>query len=122
MDPANRCGGWYSSTAGEAVYGEARSWKLAEEFVASGNYGWNSGMFLWSARTLTGAIREHCPEMAPLLEKIAAAYGTPEFAQVFAEVYPQCEHQYRLCCAGAALGEGRRGVGDLLPACGFWVE
>jgi mannose-1-phosphate guanylyltransferase len=66
--------------------------EVAEEFVASGNYGWNSGMFLWSARTLTGAIREHCPSMAPLLEKIAAAYGTPEFAQVFAEVYPQCEN------------------------------
>ena len=66
--------------------------EMAQEFVASGNYGWNSGMFLWSARTLTGAIREHCPAMAPLLEKIAEAYGTPEFAAVFAEVYPKCEN------------------------------
>ncbi len=30
--------------------------------------------------------------MAPLLEKIAAAYGTAEFERVFAEVYPQCEN------------------------------
>jgi mannose-1-phosphate guanylyltransferase len=65
---------------------------LAEEFVASGNYAWNGGIFLWSARTLAGAIREHCPGMAPLLEKIAGAYGTPEFAATFAEVYPQCEN------------------------------
>jgi mannose-1-phosphate guanylyltransferase len=65
---------------------------LAEEFVASGNYAWNGGIFLWSARTLAGAIREHCPEMAPLLEKIAAAYGTPQFAETFAEMYPQCEN------------------------------
>lgn len=64
----------------------------AEQFVASGNYAWNSGIFLWSARTLAGAIREYCPAMAPLLEKIAAAYGTQEFAQVFAELYPQCEN------------------------------
>jgi mannose-1-phosphate guanylyltransferase len=64
---------------------------LAEEFVASGNYAWNGGIFLWSARTLAGAIREHCPAMAPLLEKIAAAYGTPQFAETFAETYPQCE-------------------------------
>ncbi len=64
----------------------------AEEFLAAGNYCWNSGIFLWSARTLTGAIREHCPAMAPLLEKIAAAYGTAEFDAVFAEVYPQCEN------------------------------
>jgi mannose-1-phosphate guanylyltransferase len=65
---------------------------LAEEFVASGNYAWNGGIFLWSARTLAGAIREHCPGMAPLLEKIAGAYGTSEFAATFAEVYPQCEN------------------------------
>jgi mannose-1-phosphate guanylyltransferase len=65
---------------------------LAEEFVASGNYAWNGGVFLWSAKTLAGAVREHCPAMAPLLEQIAAAYGTPEFAGTFAEVYPQCEN------------------------------
>jgi mannose-1-phosphate guanylyltransferase len=64
----------------------------AEEFVASGNYSWNGGIFLWSARTLAGAIREHCPAMAPLLEKIAAAHGGPEFERVFAELYPQCEN------------------------------
>ncbi len=97
--------------------------ELAQEFVASGNYGWNSGMFLWSARTLTRAIREHCPDMAPLLEKIAAAYGTPEFAQVFAEVYPQCENisiDYAVLEPRSAKGEGASG--DLLSACRFWVE
>ena len=64
----------------------------AEQFVAAGNYAWNSGIFLWSARTLAGAIREYCPAMVPLLEKIAAAHGTEEFTRVFAEVYPQCEN------------------------------
>src|ERR1700734_2934344 len=64
----------------------------AEEFVAAGNYYWNSGMFLWSARTLANAVREHLPETAPLLEKIANAHGTTAFAEVFAELYPQCEN------------------------------
>jgi mannose-1-phosphate guanylyltransferase len=63
----------------------------AKAFLRSGNYVWNSGMFLWSAQTLCEAIREHSPAMAPLLEAIAAAWGTPEFEQVFAEKYPQCE-------------------------------
>jgi mannose-1-phosphate guanylyltransferase len=67
---------------------------LAEQFVASGNYVWNSGIFLWSARTLANAIREYRPAMAPLLERIAEAYRTSqaEFDRVFAEVYPQCEN------------------------------
>jgi len=64
----------------------------AEEFVAAGNYYWNSGMFLWSARTLANAVREHLPETAPLLEAIAAAYGTPHFREVFHEAYPKCEN------------------------------
>jgi mannose-1-phosphate guanylyltransferase len=65
---------------------------LAEEFVASGNYAWNGGIFLWSARTLADAIREHCATMDPLMEKIAAAYGTPDFTRIFADSYPQCEN------------------------------
>ena len=64
----------------------------AEEFVAAGNYFWNSGMFLWSARTLANAVREHLPETAPLLESIAAAYGTPKFKEVFHQLYPKCEN------------------------------
>jgi mannose-1-phosphate guanylyltransferase len=64
----------------------------AEEFVGAGNYYWNSGMFLWSARTLANAVREHLPESAPLLESIAAAYGTPEFEDVFHSLYPKCEN------------------------------
>ena len=64
----------------------------AEEFVAAGNYYWNSGIFLWSARTLANAVREHLPETAPLLETIAAAYGTPQFDEAFQSLYPQCEN------------------------------
>jgi len=64
----------------------------AEEFVAAGNYYWNSGMFLWSARTLANAVREHLPETAPLLEAIAAAWGTPKFDEVFRETYSKCEN------------------------------
>jgi mannose-1-phosphate guanylyltransferase len=64
----------------------------AEEFVAAGNYYWNSGIFLWSARTLANAVREHLPETAPMLESIAAAWGTPHFEEVFRTAYPRCEN------------------------------
>jgi len=64
----------------------------AQEFLAAGNYYWNSGIFLWSARTLANAVREHLPETSPLLESIAAAYGTPQFEEVFRSLYPKCEN------------------------------
>src|ERR1700735_3290430 len=80
----------------------------AEEFVAAGNYFWNSGMFLWSARTLANAVREHLPESAPLLEGIAAAYGTPDFEQVFHKLYAKCENisvDYAILEPRSAKGE-----------------
>ena len=64
----------------------------ATEFVAAGNYFWNSGMFLWSARTLANALREHLPKTAALLEEIAVAFGTRKFAAVFRRLYPRCEN------------------------------
>ena len=73
-------------------FNEKPNQNKAEEFVAAGNYYWNSGMFLWKARTLANAVREHMPDTAPLLETIAAAYGTPVFDEVFRAVYPKCEN------------------------------
>lgn len=64
----------------------------AEEFLSAGNYYWNSGMFVWSTRTLCNALREHFSESAPFLEEIAAAWGTREFAKKFAQLYPKCEN------------------------------
>jgi mannose-1-phosphate guanylyltransferase len=80
----------------------------AEEFLAAGNYFWNSGMFLWSARTLANAVREHLPETAPLLEKIAAAYGTPQFEETFHALYAKCENisvDYAILEPRSAKGE-----------------
>ena len=65
---------------------------LARQFLDAGNYFWNSGMFLWRADTLANALREHLPNTALLLEKIAAAYGTRKFAETFRKLYPKCEN------------------------------
>ncbi|MGA8763491.1 MAG: mannose-1-phosphate guanylyltransferase [Candidatus Sulfotelmatobacter sp.] len=64
----------------------------AAEFMAAGDYYWNSGMFLWSARTLANALREHLPKTALLLEQIAGSFGTRKFTQTFRRLYPKCEN------------------------------
>jgi mannose-1-phosphate guanylyltransferase len=71
---------------------EKPSAERAAEFLSAGNFFWNSGMFLWSARTLTSALKEHLPKTAALLEKIAAGYGTRTFANTFRKLYPKCEN------------------------------
>jgi len=85
----------------------------AEAFLKAGNFCWNSGIFLWSAKTLTAAVREHVPEMAAVLEKIAAAYGAEDFAEVFAREYVKCENisvDYAILERQAAKGEGKSNI------------
>jgi mannose-1-phosphate guanylyltransferase len=81
---------------------------LAEQFLAAGNFFWNSGMFLWSAATLVNALREYLPETAAVLEKIAAAWGTRKFEATLARLYPKCQDKsadYAILEPRSALGE-----------------
>lgn len=80
----------------------------AQQFLEAGNYFWNSGMFVWSARTVVSALREHLSETAPLLEEIAAAFGTRRFEATFRRLYPKCEDisvDYALLEPRSAKGE-----------------
>ena len=82
--------------------------ELAAEFLRTGNFYWNSGMFLWSAKTLANALTEHLPKTASLLEKIAADYGTAKFAATFRRLYPKCENisvDYAILEPRSAKGE-----------------
>jgi len=85
----------------------------AAQFLAAGNYYWNSGMFLWRAATLANALREHLPNTAPILEKIAANYGTSKFAATFRRLYPKCENisiDYAVLEPRSGKGEGKSGI------------
>jgi mannose-1-phosphate guanylyltransferase len=82
----------------------------AEKFVAAGNFYWNSGMFVWGARTLANALREHLPKTAPILGEIAKAYGTKKFDATFKKLYPKCENisvDYAVLEPRSAKGEGK---------------
>ena len=117
-----------SAFQGEALrvrgFTEKPDAKKAAEFVAAGNYFWNSGMFLWSARTLADALREHLPKTAPLLEEIAAAFGTRKFSAVFRRLYPKCENisvDYAVLEPRSAKGEHAGNI-FCLPADFGWND
>jgi mannose-1-phosphate guanylyltransferase len=55
----------------------------AERYLASGDYYWNSGIFVWRADTILKALRDRQPEMLKHLETIVAAWDTPERDTVF---------------------------------------
>lgn len=59
----------------------------AEEFLASGNFFWNSGIFVWKAATVLAALKKHRPGVHEAIERIADAWGTQEGAEVFTREY-----------------------------------
>ncbi len=61
----------------------------AEEYLATGRFWWNSGMFVWRADTLLGVLDELLPESAAPLRRAGAAAAGPERDAVLAEIYPQ---------------------------------
>lgn len=51
---------------------------LAREFLASGNFDWNSGIFVWKVRTILEALACHEPEMHGHVTRIAQAWDTEQ--------------------------------------------
>ncbi len=60
----------------------------AEEYVASGEYAWNSGMFVWKASVILSEFERLLPDVYACLTKIADAMGTADEKKVIDEVYP----------------------------------
>lgn len=53
---------------------------LAKQYVAAGNFFWNSGIFIWKAKTIWDALAKNEPEMFAHLDRIRAAIGKPDYA------------------------------------------
>lgn len=60
----------------------------AKDYLASGEYVWNSGVFVWKVSVILEKFRTLLPDIYADLEKIAAAFGTPDEEQVLNGVYP----------------------------------
>lgn len=56
--------------------------KTAKEFLDSGKFYWNSGIFVWKAKTILAALQKFEPEMYARIANIGAAVGKENFEQV----------------------------------------
>lgn len=56
---------------------------VAEQYLAAGSFFWNSGIFVWKARTIIDALTKYEPRMMAHLRTIAAAWGQPDFDAIF---------------------------------------
>jgi len=59
----------------------------AQQFVDSGEYFWNAGIFIWKVKTILAELAKNAPEHHAAALTIAKAWGTPQQAEVFAREY-----------------------------------
>lgn len=62
---------------------------LAKTFIESGDFVWNSGIFIWSVKAIIKAYEEFLPDMAEVFEESSHAFGTPEEGKIIRDAYTQ---------------------------------
>lgn len=65
--------------------------KTAEDYLKSGKFFWNAGMFIWSVKSIESALKQFRPPLAKLVTKIKAVAGKPAFATTLADEYAKLE-------------------------------
>lgn len=61
----------------------------ATQFVASGRYSWNSGMFIWRTQRAMQEFENQQPEMFTLLKRLSTAIGTETYQATLTEIWEQ---------------------------------
>ncbi|HEY3215808.1 MAG TPA: mannose-1-phosphate guanylyltransferase [Candidatus Eisenbacteria bacterium] len=74
-----------------AAFTEKPDRAAAARYLESGEYLWNSGIFVWRARVFLDALEASRPALASTLRSLAENAGTPAWERRVAEVFPDCE-------------------------------
>jgi mannose-1-phosphate guanylyltransferase len=64
----------------------------ARKFVESGQFFWNSGMFVWTISTITNVMKQYLPASVDKLAPVGAAAASGEdYTKLLSEIYPTLE-------------------------------
>ncbi|WP_442846507.1 mannose-1-phosphate guanylyltransferase [Leeuwenhoekiella sp. H156] len=90
--------GYIQYTSGDSevkkvqAFKEKPDYETAKQFLAEGNYSWNAGIFIWSAKAIIQAFEKYLPEMYALFNSGYEALNTDAEADFIAENYAKAEN------------------------------
>jgi mannose-1-phosphate guanylyltransferase len=67
--------------------------EMSEQFIATGEFLWNAGIFVWNANAILSAFEKHMPEMYAAFNAGWAHYGTPTEADFIDSMYGECPNE-----------------------------
>ena len=74
-----------------AAFREKPNLQTAIEYLQKGGFTWNSGMFMWSAKTIVNELREYAPQIAGVMDEIQPVMLTDKEQEKVNELFPTCE-------------------------------
>ncbi len=72
------------------TFTEKPNLEIARSFLSSGDFLWNSGIFIWSLRTILLEMALHLPDINELFMEGRNAFNTPEEQTAIEKIYSQC--------------------------------
>ncbi|MBT2289852.1 mannose-1-phosphate guanylyltransferase [Paenibacillus albidus] len=75
-----------------AEFVEKPNFQKAQGYLASGNYLWNSGIFIWKTSVILEHFQRYLPRLYKMMLPIGEALGTEQEADVLESVYPTLQN------------------------------
>ncbi|WP_419698282.1 mannose-1-phosphate guanylyltransferase [Mucilaginibacter sp. NFX135] len=72
------------------TFTEKPTLEIAKTFIQSGDFLWNAGIFVWSAKAIVKAFGRHLPEMHEIFAEARPVYNTEEEKNYVHKAYQQC--------------------------------
>ena len=72
------------------TFTEKPNLEMAKFFLQSGDFSWNSGIFIWSAKSIITALEKHLPEINNIFKEGKDAYNTPQEEAFITKAYSEC--------------------------------
>ena len=64
---------------------------IAKKFVESGDFVWNSGIFIWGIEAICKALEVHTPEIADAINELSVHFGKPSESDALNTAYSVCK-------------------------------
>ena len=73
------------------TFTEKPNLELAKTFVSSGEFYWNSGIFVWKTATILKALSISLPETYQMFSSVEGSYATAAETEMISSVYSECK-------------------------------
>lgn len=72
------------------TFTEKPNLELAKTFIASGEFLWNAGIFVWQVKNIILAFEKYLPEMYDVFQADKEKFNTPDEEAAVQNIYPLC--------------------------------